>query len=642
MKLPVAIIVGLLTIAAIVVPSGPALTDSPAVFQARLVSGGLKVFLNSAPSEIPDTTPFGITAVRNEYTPFQVAISVLGGRSSFSVAFSRLTSPKGTIEVPPGSLLLVENVLVKNPSIPAPDGKKNRTGRLWPDPLPPLKVFEAKEGETRAVWIDLFVPPSAEPGLYRGSVDVSSAEGSRAALPIEVDVRPVTLPAASSLRTAFGNSSLPSCIEKAHRVARDTREYQKLIEDYYWFLVDHRLSPYHIPVSIYSDEAHRFLDDPRVTSFVVPVGWGSNKSNPIWDDTEMNRLSERLKQTGWITKGLFYVIDEPEEDAFADVVKVGKRIHTINPQFRYLLTPSSGKILGRRDIVNDASVDIWVPLLRVMSRGEERKALLEEQKKGKELWWYTCVVPKWPGMNYFIDEAATAPRLHPWMNYLYGNTGVLYWATDNWTHVGCDPWLETETFPTGNGDGSLLYPGRDFPGPVASIRLKMLREGLEEYDLLALLGKRLREAADMIGGPAVNYEPADRLFEHALALVTEDGRDPGPKGEPPYLTHVTRDYWEVETRRNLVIEEIEQVLESPIFLVTTSPRDGEVTDKTQVFIRGFAGNETAIRVNGVPAPVNERAFQTSLRLESGRNELTVRATDNHGKSRTRHVMIIRK
>ena len=115
--------------------------------------------------------------------------------------------------------------------------------------------------------------------------------------------------------------------------------------------------------------------------------------------------------------------------------------------------------------------------------------LLEEQKKGKELWWYTCVVPKWRGMNYFIDEAATAPRSHPWMNYLYGNTGILYWATDNWTRVGCDPWSETETFPTGNGDGSLVYPGRDFPGPVASIRLKMLREGLEDYELLALLGR---------------------------------------------------------------------------------------------------------------------------------------------------------
>ena len=83
-------------------------------------------------------------------------------------------------------------------------------------------------------------------------------------------------------------------------VAKDSPEYRKVVEDYYWFLVEHRLSPYHIPVDIYSSEAHRFLDDPRVTFFVAPVGWGSDKNSVIWSDGEMNRLSDRLEQMGWI------------------------------------------------------------------------------------------------------------------------------------------------------------------------------------------------------------------------------------------------------------------------------------------------------------------------------------------------------
>jgi len=116
--------------------------------------------------------------------------------------------------------------------------------------------------------------------------------------------------------------------------------------------------------------------------------------------------------------------------------------------------------------------------------------------------------------------------------------GILYWATDNWTKVDCDPWSETETFPTGNGDGSLLYPGRDFKGPVASMRLKMLREGLEDYELLARLGERLRGAAYAIGGRAINYRPEERLFEHAYALITEEGRTAAARGATPYLMHV--------------------------------------------------------------------------------------------------------
>jgi hypothetical protein len=244
-------------------------------------------------------------------------------------------------------------------------------------------------------------------------------------------------------------------------------------------------------------------------------------------------------------------------------------------------------------------------------------------------------------MNYFIDEAAAAPRLHPWMNYLYGNTGILYWATDNWARIGCDPWSETETFPTGNGDGSLVYPGRDFMGPVASIRLKMLREGLEDYELLTLLGKRLREVAGVIGGRAVNYRPEERLFEHAFALITEEGRLLGSGGETPYLMHVTQDYREIEKRRDLVINEIERALEAPLFLVTTSPHDSERTNNSAVVVRGYTEDETKIQVNDISVQVKENAFETSVPLVPGRNMITVRGTNNHGKAKTVHALIIR-
>jgi hypothetical protein len=48
----------------------------------------------------------------------------------------------------------------------------------------------------------------------------------------------------------------------------------------------------------------------------------------------------------------------------------------------------------------------------------------------------------------------------------------------------------------GNGDGTLFYPGRpDTIGgttqiPVESIRLKLIREGLEDYEYLLLLASR--------------------------------------------------------------------------------------------------------------------------------------------------------
>jgi hypothetical protein len=42
-----------------------------------------------------------------------------------------------------------------------------------------------------------------------------------------------------------------------------------------------------------------------------------------------------------------------------------------------------------------------------------------------------------------------------------------------------------------NGEGALIYPGKDagFEAPVPTIRLKNIREGMEDYEYFALLEK---------------------------------------------------------------------------------------------------------------------------------------------------------
>ncbi len=614
-------------------PAGGHAADTVDI-KAWLAAATLKVFPDTVcPGD--NNAPFRIVAVRNEYAPFQVAVSSSKGSTEITVVVTGLTGEEGFPGVSPGSMLLVENVPVERPSIINGRSGAKKGPALWPDPLPPLRPFHLGEGETRAAWIDLFIPAGAKPGLYKGVVVVSSAAGVRVELPFTVDVRNITLPLSPGLRTAFGNRSLASCAKKAHGIGADDPGYQTLLEEYYWFLVEHRLSPYHIPVDIYSPEAHRFLDDPRVTFFVVPVDQGFEGSGTLWDDGEMKRLGERLEKTGWIDKGAFYLIDEPTPEMAKDVVRTGRRIHSINPRFRYLMTPHSGGILSNERVMNDAHVGIWVPLVTLMSLPAERTVLLEQQRQGKELWWYTCVVPKWRGMNYFIDESATAPRLHPWMSHLYGITGILYWSTDNWTAVDCDPWNRTETFPTGNGDGSLLYPGRQGrSGPVASIRLKMLREGLEDYELLKLLGERLRKAADTIGGEAALYRPEKRLFEHAFALVTEEGRSSLLGEDTPYLKYLTRDYRDIERRRALVIDEVETALEAPLLLVTTFPSDNGYTFGDFAVVYGYATPGSGIEVNGIKTDLKGNSFSTAVPVLPGKNVVTIKATDSEGRTKT--------
>eukprot|EP01043_Picozoa_sp_COSAG02_P040078 COSAG02_NODE_3214_length_7162_cov_4.502336_3_plen_167_part_00 len=110
-----------------------------------------------------------------------------------------------------------------------------------------------------------------------------------------------------------------------------------------------------------------------------------------------------------------------------------------------------------------------------------------------------------------IDAPAIMNRIFPTLGYHYNASGELYWQTnfaDTCTRenvVGncpvselppgqwaMDAWTD-QLIMGGNGDGNLLYPGtKDRIGgtefiPIASIRLKHLRDGMEDNAYLNLL-----------------------------------------------------------------------------------------------------------------------------------------------------------
>jgi hypothetical protein len=71
---------------------------------------------------------------------------------------------------------------------------------------------------------------------------------------------------------------------------------------------------------------------------------------------------------------------------------------------------------------------------------------------------------------------------------------LLYWETAHWEEVN-DPWVDPATYAhwgyTYNCEESLFYPGKveevGCDGPVASMRLKWLREGIEDYEYIEKL-----------------------------------------------------------------------------------------------------------------------------------------------------------
>jgi hypothetical protein len=113
---------------------------------------------------------------------------------------------------------------------------------------------------------------------------------------------------------------------------------------------------------------------------------------------------------------------------------------------------------------------------------------------------------RWP--TYVIDApTGIAHRIEEWLSFRYRVTGELYYNSVERYNVG-DPW-ESTRMHGGNGDGTLFYPGAParVAGrtdiPIESIRLKLIRDGEEDYEYLLLAPPEVAraEAARIARGP---------------------------------------------------------------------------------------------------------------------------------------------
>ena len=152
---------------------------------------------------------------------------------------------------------------------------------------------------------------------------------------------------------------------------------------------------------------------------------------------------------------------------------------------------------------------------------------------------------------------ASGVELRTWgaISWRYGLQGSFYWAVD---FGDAERPLERPIYKAGEtrwGNGVLLYPGARLPdvglppidGPLPSLRMKAYRRGLQDYEYAWLLAKRGRRAeADAIvkrvvpvalteaavsGEPPWSSDPDDwyRMREELAAALRVVGN--GPKGE---------------------------------------------------------------------------------------------------------------
>jgi hypothetical protein len=469
----------------------------------------------------PPRTNLAVTikAARNEYEPFQVVVRA--GTSQLkevTVEMTDFRSKTGSVIPHSHVSLYREHYLEISKASP-----KSKDGAGWfPDALVPFlnpidgnpitqarfigAPFDVAPDSNQPVWVDVFVPKDAPPGEYSGTIAVGAQNQARVSVPVKLTIWNFALPDTPSMRSNFGGFS--GRLAKLHHVKVDSPEFRALERHYAEALAAHRLCPpipdYLMPEiksdgSIDPTKTHAQLKEWMNTFHLTGFPLNLIGEDPVGKDRERNirylqGMYAYLKTNHWEKFAYLYVLDEPNDAAaYSEVRKRGGFIHQAQLGIKVLCTEQPtpqesawGTLVG--------SVDIWVPLWTLF---EERSAA-QRLGAGEELWSYTalCQGEKGNDTPYWeMDFPLLDYRIPCWTSWRYGITGLLYWTTVYWEKVE-DPWTNPATYGEGlavfNGEGSLFYPGFDagFAGPVASIRLKQIREGLEDYEYLNLLARQ--------------------------------------------------------------------------------------------------------------------------------------------------------
>jgi hypothetical protein len=408
--------------------------------------------------------------------------------------------------------------------------------KFYPDIAVPLELvptFDIAAASNQSIWADVYIPKTAPSGVYGAILTVSENGSVTHQIPVSLRVRNFTLPDAPSAKTMLFTSQ--GDISPRYGSAAATA------------LANQRLVAHRHRISLIGDDENQTGTQPGAdylpvldgSAFTAPKGYagpGEGTGQDVYSIGTYGGLTEGSMQAaftsafnGWETwfeanspntERFVYLCDEvactqntptlaTQLQWWAAITGVGAKLHTLatqpllgapaalsDPTSGWPFSqgiPGGGSSTGGTTAADQSAADAVVaaePARRLYSYNGQR-----------------------PGAGSIATEDdGVALREQPWGQYKKKVDRWFWWEAtyydDNQQGLGqVDLFQSANTFgvatsdPTygttggANGNGVLLYPGTDalFPassygiaGPIASLRLKHWRRGLEDVDYLTL------------------------------------------------------------------------------------------------------------------------------------------------------------
>ncbi len=538
-------------------------------FEVRVVDPLVKLLQDAPAPAGKSPNSIRIDAVRNEYESGQIIVTANGKIEKLTAKAGPVTGPDG-----PKPRVKVQFVgyvpVMRGTTGTPPEHLVAKGAGSYPDPLLESSSVSVEPGKTQSIWITVYVPKGAVAGSYKGSIEVT-ADGASRVVPLEITVHPFTLPDARTLHIT--NWYSPHNLAKAHGVEVYSEAYWKWLEVWARFMADYRqdtIITHIIDLIKGNDDGNGNLtfDFSRFDRYVeifkragvigiiegghiagrngpwdvpdfrgyyprIAMPDGSMRKNPEVNVTSeeyklflsqfLPALQKHLEDRCWLDHYVQHLTDEPIPENAESYKKAAAYIREFAPKLRIIDASMCDQIAG--------AIDIWVPQPPEFEK--KMQFFRDREKAGDTVWFYTCLSPKGKYMNRFIDYPLLDARLMHWVNFKYDLPGYLHWGFNYWQ--GANAFADLEPNWGGDnylppGDSHIVYPGKK--GPMSSIRLEAMRDGIEDYELLRLLEKKnprlAREICDSTVRSLTDYTLAPAEFRKArgrllAALVEEEG-----------------------------------------------------------------------------------------------------------------------
>ncbi len=537
---------------------------------AWFVDSLVKVFPDSP--AIASNSELALESARNGHTSLQIALR----SDSHQVLQVRVISPRlgsATLKV---QVYRVENVkVISHPAdTPLDEVVRSELGS-YPDPLFPLeKNITLEASRTETVWLSVFTPEDTRPGIYRGVVQINAGK-QKLRLLFHVEVFAATVPKEQKLWVTNWLWFEHERMAKHYpQLQSDPDRYWKILENIGRTMADYKQNVVFVPVRNLAqaqladgavqydfslvdrwieifDKAGmaRLIEGGHLSArlgggydspYVIPTDLVENgkvvrKDLPADDPRAEQNLREflrqlrtHLKEKGWLSRYVQHVHDEPHG---AEMPIYRLYVHIVSEELPGV--PTLDAISLHEDIPAEEETTIWVPKLGTFD--DRLDAIAAHKARGGQSWYYICLDPRGKYLNRFTDYPTLKVRLLPWVNYRYGLTGYLHWGGNYWTdrpfeNVQPD-WGGGFFLPA--GDNAIVYPDAEHDGVFVSLRLEVMREGIEDYELLMEAARHQPERTDDLARtlmPGFTDYVRDvtefRKFEHALlVLATEAQRE---------------------------------------------------------------------------------------------------------------------